>query len=115
MGVTIDEVRRMALALPAVVEGTSYGTPAFIVRQKRFVRVKEDGETLVLRVNLFERDLLLEREPEVFHITDHYRDYPAVLLRLAAVTPERLQTALEDAWRFCAPRKLVTEYDARTG
>jgi hypothetical protein len=111
--VTIETVRRMAMALPGVEEGTSYGTPAFIVRQKRFARVKEDGESLVMRVNLFERDLLLEHEPDVFYITEHYRDYPAVLLRLSAVTPERLRVALEESWRFCAPRRLVDELDRR--
>lgn len=111
-GADWDAVRRIALALPGVEEGTSYGTPAFKVKDKLMVRLKEDGETIVLFVNLFERPFLLDAEPELFYITDHYRDWPNVLLRLRAVTEARLREAVVESWRFRAPRKLVAAYDA---
>ena len=57
---TYDTVRKLALALPGVEEGTSYGTPALKVRGKLFVRLKEDGETIVLRSDSFDRAHLLE-------------------------------------------------------
>lgn len=110
-----DEVRRIALALPGAEEGTSYGTPAFRVRGKFFCRLREDGETLVLKCNLFERTFLLDDLPDVFYITDHYRDYPAVLVRMSAVTPELLRERMETSWRIVAPKKLVAELDARAG
>jgi hypothetical protein len=112
-GVTFDDVRAMALALPGVTEGPSYGTPGYRVGKKLFARQHQDGESLVLTVNAFERPYLLEAEPDVFYITDHYRDYPRVLLRMAAATPARLRRALEDAWRIDAPKRLVAEYDRR--
>jgi hypothetical protein len=105
-------VRRIALALPGVEEGTSYGTPALKVKGKLLARLWEDGETLVLRVNLFERPYLVEAEPEIFFITDHYHDWPAVLLRLQKVTEARLREAVLDSWRFVAPPKVVAAYDA---
>ena len=111
MAVTFDDVRRMAMALPEATEGTSYGTPAFQVRKKTFVRLKEDGESIVLRINVFERDYLLQAEPEVFFITDHYRDYPAVLARLSAAEPERLRAQVEESWRMMATKKLVEAFD----
>jgi hypothetical protein len=114
MPVSFDEVRAMAMALPGAEEGTSYGTPAFRVRKKFFVRLKEDGESIVLRINPFERGYLLEAEPDAFYITDHYRDYPAVLARLAALTPERLRGRIEDSWRLMAPKRLVDEHDRQT-
>lgn len=40
---TFDTVRRLALALPGVEEGVSYGTPAFRVRGKLLARLREDG------------------------------------------------------------------------
>src|SRR6476661_2714468 len=95
--------------------GTSYGTPAFQVRKKTFVRLKEDGESIVLRINPFERDYLLAAEPDGFYITDHYRDYPAVLARLAALTPERLRGRIEDSWRLMAPKRLIDQLDRATG
>ncbi|MFL5539784.1 MAG: MmcQ/YjbR family DNA-binding protein [Longimicrobiaceae bacterium] len=112
VGSDYDAVRRIALALPGVEEGTSYGTPALKVKGKLMARLWEDGETLVLRVNLFERPYLLEAEPDLFFITDHYRDYPAVLLRLPEVTAPRLREAVIDSWRFVAPPKLIAAYDA---
>jgi hypothetical protein len=106
-----EAVRRIGLALPGVEEGTSYGTPALKVKGKLMARLKEDGETVVLRVSLFERPYLLEAEPDIFFITDHYRDWPSVLLRLPAVTETRLREAVIDSWRFVAPPKLVAAFD----
>jgi hypothetical protein len=108
-----DEVRPLALALPGVEEGTSYGTPAFRVRGKFFARLREDGDSLVLKCNVYERKHLMDDLPDVFYVTDHYRDYPAVLLRLSAATPALLRERLEDSWRAVAPRKLVAELDAQ--
>ena len=41
-----------------------------------FKVVEEDGETLVLKCNPNERDLLIETAPQTFFLTDHYRGYP---------------------------------------
>jgi hypothetical protein len=107
MPVTFDDVRQLALALPAVEEGTSYGTPAFKVRGKFLSRLREDGETLVVRIDFDERDILMAANPETFYITDHYRDYPAMLVRLATVDPDELRDLLEGAWRRAAPKRLI--------
>ena len=110
-----SDVRRIALALPEVEESTWWNTPSFRVRKKSFARLKEDGENIVLLCNLFERKFLLDDFPEVFHITDHYRDYPAVLVRLAAVSEEQLREAVESAWRTQAPRRVLEAYDKERG
>jgi hypothetical protein len=112
---TFQAVREWALALPGVEEGTSYGTPALRVRGKLFVRLWEDGETLVLKTDEYERDFLLESDPAAFFVTDHYRGYPIVLVRLAAVRPERLRALVVDSWRRHAPRRLVAEWEGSAG
>ena len=104
-GVTFTDVSKLGRALPGVVESTSYGTPALKVDGKLLVRLKEDGETLVLRMDFVNRDLLLREEPDLFFLTDHYLNYPSILLRLTRVTPARLAELLEDAWRLVAPRR----------
>jgi hypothetical protein len=114
-GVSFDTVREWALALPGVEEGTSYGTPALRVRGKLFLRLWEDGETLVLRTDDYERDFLLESDPAVFFVTDHYRGYPIVLVRLAAARPDRLRALVVDSWRRHAPRRLVAEWERAAG
>jgi hypothetical protein len=93
--------------LPEVEEGTCYGTPALRVAGKLFARLKEDGESLVIRVDIEERRALLRADPGIFYITDHYLNYPWILLRLSRVTPEELRRRLEQAWRRAAPRRVA--------
>jgi hypothetical protein len=110
-GVRFEALREIALALPGVVEGTSYGTPAFRVGKKFLARMKEDGETLVVRIGFDEREALLQAEPAIFFITEHYQGYPAVLVRLAKVDLDQLREVLLEAWRNHAPKKLLAEFD----
>jgi hypothetical protein len=106
-------VRRLSLAFPGVEEGLSYGTPGFRVRGKFLARLWEDGVTLVVKCGDDERDFRMKADPETFFITDHYRGYPTVLVRLARVTETDLQDVLEQAWRLNAPKRLVKEYDQK--
>ncbi|MEO7040699.1 MAG: MmcQ/YjbR family DNA-binding protein [Gemmatimonadaceae bacterium] len=111
-GLTYETVREMAQRLPETVDGTSYGTAALKVRGKMFVRLKEDGTTIVLRTDSFEREHLLRTAPNTFFVTDHYRDYPWVLARLASADVAQLQQLIEDAWRRVAPKGLIKLLDA---
>lgn len=97
-----------ARALPAVARSTSYGTPALKVRDKSFVRLK-DSTTLVLLCPSEQKTLLMEISPDIYFETDHYVGYPAVLIRLDAISDEELSLRIEDAWRFKAPGKLAAE------
>jgi hypothetical protein len=108
---TADDVRRLALALPDASEKPCYGTPGFYVRKKLFARIREDGETLVVRVDIGERELLMGAEPDVFFITDHYRDWPSVLVRLAAIGEDELREVLTDSWLRQAPKRLAATLD----
>jgi hypothetical protein len=109
--VTLATVRRLALAFPGVEEGPSYGTPGFRVRGKFLARLWEGGETLVVKCGDDERDFRMKADPETFFITDHYRGYPTVLVRLTSVTTTDLRDVLEQAWRLNAPRRLIQEYE----
>lgn len=101
--VTFETVRALMSALPGVEEGLSYGTPGFKVKGRFLARLKEDGESLVLRIGFLEREALMESTPGVFYITDHYRNYPAVLIRLPKVRKDLLGRVLEEGWREVAP------------
>jgi len=96
--VTWATVRELALALAGVEESTSYGTPAMKVRGKLIVRLKEDGQTIVVRMMTADRAMRIEADPDVFFVTEHYVPYPYVLVRLAAVTRTDLRELLHDAW-----------------
>ena len=58
-----------------------------------------------------ERDVLLQMDPDVYFLTDHYRAYPAILVRLAQVRRGQLADLLELAWRAQAPKRLVAAFD----
>jgi hypothetical protein len=105
-------VRELARALPEVEDSTSWGMPALKVRGKLIALRKEDGETLAVRTDFFEREALIRAAPDTFFFTDHYRNYPWVLVRLGAVEQEQLAEMLEDAWRRVAPKRLVGAFDA---
>jgi hypothetical protein len=99
--------------LPEVEEGTWFRTPCLRVRKKSFCRMKEDGETLVVRVVDHEdKDALLRSDPEVFFTTPHYDGYAYVLVRLERVDLAQLVELIEDAWRLCAPKRVLAVYDA---
>ena len=108
-----ESVRRILLALPGVEEGPCYGTPGFRVRGKLLARLREDGETLVVKCGDDERDLRMHADPKTFFTTDHYRGYPSVLVRLASVDTGALRDVLEVAWRRSAPKRLVAAKDQK--
>ena len=114
-GVTPRTVRHLVLDLPGIEEGTSYGMPSFKLAGKFFARLRDDDTVLVVHLRSFEdRDGLLEHEPASFFTTDHYRNYPTVLIRLARVSKRVLSEVLMDAWRRGAPRRLVKEVEQRS-
>ena len=108
----LDWARLCELAnrLPGVEETTSYGTPALKVAGKLIARLWEDGETLVLKCDPDERDLLIEAAPQTFFLTDHYRGYPWVLVRLHKAPPQTLERLFTQAWLATAPRKLRQDF-----
>jgi hypothetical protein len=103
--VTYDTVRRVALALPNVQEGTSYGTPALKVKGKLFVRLHQDLDKIVVRMPFDRREELMAGDPETYFITDHYRDYPWILVSLSRVHEDALLDLLKIAHRKASPEK----------
>jgi hypothetical protein len=105
MTVTFEDVRRIAMSLENVEEGTSYGTPAFKVRGKLLARLREDGDSLVVGTTFEEREEMMAAEPETYYITDHYLKYPLVLVRLSRVHSDALRDLLGRAWRLASLNK----------
>lgn len=104
-GVTHAEVRELALALPEAEEKPSYGTPGFKVKNKLFARLREDGETLVVKTSFEERDGLIAADPDTYYLTDHYLKYEWVLVRLSRIHVDAMTDLLRGAWRSAAATK----------
>ena len=110
---TPDEMREIILSFPGAEEGESYGAPAYKVNGKFFTRLRREDQSVVLTgVSFDERDMLMEAEPQTFHITPHYKDYPSVLARIETLHPGSFRNFLDRKWREIAPKKLIKEFDA---
>ncbi|MGB2671667.1 MAG: MmcQ/YjbR family DNA-binding protein [Candidatus Acidiferrum sp.] len=107
MALTFKDVRKIAMSLKNVEESTSYGTAAFKVDGKLLARLREDGESLVVGTTFEEREEMMAAEPDTYYITEHYRNYPWVLVRLSRVNSEVLQDLLSRASRLASmqPRR----------
>lgn len=121
------DVRRIALSLPETTEGVDHF--AFSVRsgskEKGFAWVwlerpeskkprVPNPDVLAIRVDgREEKEVLLGSDDEKFFTEPHYKGFPAVLVRLAAVDVDELEELITDAWRCMAPRGLVKQFDQR--
>ena len=103
--VTYDTVRRVGLSLSNVEEGTSYRTPALKVNGKLFVRLHQDLDKIVIKMPFDRREELMAAAPETYFITDHYRNYPWILVSLSKVHPDALPELLKTAYRAASPVK----------
>jgi len=113
---TEDDVRRLALALPATTEKPSYGTPGFRVKDKLFARMRDEPDVLVVWVpDLEDKDALIASEPDRFFTTPHYDGHPTVLVRLGNISVAELDELLTDAWRTRASKKLLKDFDDSRG
>ena len=111
--VTEEDVRQVALSLPGSAERPYNRLPSFRVGGKLFLRFHELPDVFFVRcAGLEERDELLKSEPGKLFITPHYEGYPGILVRLSQVDPGEMTEIVTDAWRACAPKRLLAAYEA---
>jgi hypothetical protein len=115
--VDAEDVRRLALSLPHVVEIDSEGFD-FRVGNKGFVWSYPErlpGKPRVIRTDIAvlyvgdeaEKQALLLGEPDLFFTDPGYDGFPLVMVRLSEVDDERLRELVTDAWRMRAPAELA--------
>ena len=127
--VTWDDVERIAVGLPEVEEGTTWGNRCWKVKGKTFVWVrplgKKDradlgdtaptGEIAGVRVaDAADKQAVLEGNDAVFTIP-HFDHYDAVLIDLDEAEPAVVEELIVDAWLCMAPPRLAADYAASHG
>ena len=100
-----DIVREVGLALPNVQAATKYdGSPVLKVGAAFMAGVathrSAESATIVVRVDLEEREWLLQEAPDTYYLTNYYRPHPVVLVRLARIDPDALRDLLSVSWRL---------------
>jgi hypothetical protein len=110
---TFDDVRRIGLALPGVEESTTFRGPSLKIRGKLLtcpaINKSAEPVSIVVRVSLDQRQELITEAPETYYVTDHYVNYPAVLVRLSHIDADALRGLLRMSWQF-----VTQENSART-
>ncbi len=110
---TEDDVRRICLSLPEVIEKPYERLPGYRVKTRLFARIRENPYALVVsRASIGEKEALIASEPEKFFQTPHYEAHPAMLVRLEAIDFEELEELLTEAWALSAPVKLLASFEA---
>ena len=104
-GSTFDTVREIVSVWAGVEEGTCYGTPAFRARGVLFIRLREDNETLAVRTEMERREEMIADDPDTYFLTDHYLNYPWILVRLPRIKREALSDLLSVAWQLASAKK----------
>ena len=108
-----DEAVAFALALPGAALSTSYGRPAVKVNGKAFLYPGREKGSFAAASPLGEKELLIDTDPDTFWESDHYRGWPAVLVRYDSADPERVRQVITRAWWDKAPRALRQQFGDR--
>src|SRR5882724_5108855 len=100
-----DIVKTVGLTLPGVEAATKYdGSPVLkidgVFLAGLATHSSAEPDTLVVRAALEDRDTLVEEAPETYYLTDYYRRYPLVLVRLSRVEPDAIHDLLTTSWRM---------------
>lgn len=105
-----DLVKAVGLTLPDVEAAIKYDGSPILKTGGCFMaglashRSAEPG-TLVVRIGLEEREWLLEDAPDIYYVTDYYRPYPLVLVRLSRVDRDALHDLLSISWRLATEKR----------
>jgi hypothetical protein len=117
--VSFDTVREIGLALPDVVDSTMHGAFALKVRGKLLaclaINKSAEPESLAVRIDFDQRAGLLAEAPETYYLTDHYRNYPVVLVRLWRIGASQLEDLLKASWRFVTSQIKADRSSSRRG
>ena len=100
-----DAVKAVGLQFPGVEAATKYdGSPVLKVGGSFMAGIaahpSAEPDTLVVRAGMDEREWLLADAPETYYLTDYYRSYPLVLVRLSRVDRHALRDLLSVSWRL---------------
>src|SRR5690348_8091648 len=128
MAATLDDVARIAEALPEVTVGERWGNRTWLVGDEAFAWERPfskadikrfgdeqppDGPILAIRTaDLAEKEAILAAHPDAFFTIPHFNGFSAYLVQPDKVTPKVLSEALTDGWLACAPRDLADRFAA---
>ena len=98
-----DDVRELAGDLPGVEQSIGRGAPCLKVNGKLLtcpaLHDSAEPHSLVVKIAREQRAKLMTADPDIYYVTEHYADYPTVLVRMARIRRTALRDLLNLAWR----------------
>jgi hypothetical protein len=92
MALTRTEARKIMLGVKGSSEKLYFAKPTVFYGEDFVGRAHDKEDAVVLRVGSMEmRDVMLEAEPRLFYITEHYKSWPFLLARLAVLDSKTLK------------------------
>jgi hypothetical protein len=112
--VTVDDVRRFAMAQPRTTEALVARRVKFRVGRIVYLAFSRDETVMGFAFPKDERDWLVGGTPEKF-MQPSASDlrYHWVLVRIAAIDETEMRELVLDAWRMVVPKRVAAAYDAR--
>ncbi len=108
-----EPIKNIALTFSGAEESVSHGnTPSIKVNGKFMCRLHENGEFIPIRLDFELRDKYLNSHPEIFHLPDHYKNYPSICMWVHNYNKDLLTEILELSWRGLATKKQIAEFEA---
>jgi hypothetical protein len=109
--VTVDDVRRVALALPGTTEHLIRDRVKFRVKQLVYVAFSRDETVMGFGFPKEERVALVGSEPDKFLMppTSDLR-YNWVDVRMTALEVDEMTELVTDAWTMVVPKYVAREY-----
>jgi hypothetical protein len=107
-----ERAARLAAQLPDVERSTTHGSPALKVGGKVLANLCREPGALSVYCPLEIKAGLIEAAPDIYFDTPHFSGWPAVLVRMDAISDEALAARLEAAWMLRAPARLRRQNEA---
>jgi hypothetical protein len=102
--VDFDTVLELGALLPGVTASSSKLGVALKLKGQLVactaINPSAEPKSLMVRLDFPARDALLEKQPDTYYMTPHYRGYATVLVRLAKIGRSELRKLLEQAAQF---------------
>lgn len=115
MGVTIEEVRKLAMSLPETTEESHFDKRSFRVRGKIYAVIQEDLISLVVKTTKEERLAAVTLAPEIYSVTDGFQNLNYMKLQLDRISLDEFRPVLIHAWRLVVPKSIAKEYENGLG
>lgn len=98
--------------LPETAEGSYHGMPSLKTRGKDLTHLYEEHNSITIKLgSIDERDALLDLDPQLYHIEDHFKGWPYLMMRLDQADRDTTMAHLISMWRGRVTKKMIKDFE----